>query len=306
MQVAIGIGTLLLGSWVLTSPVLPPESDEENAPPAKVVPYTPPRKAPALPPGTPETGLPEEQPRERRAMTRDEIYQAREGQRQQMQRNQQSSASGMMPSGMRRPMPTAPTDLSQPGTPGMPQMPETPTQGGPAGAGQQAASNMPNAPTYRPPSTAGPPNPNTSYYSALSQQRDLAGQAAYRSYTGPPPPEKVYAGTQVPSSGVSPYMQLFRNDTAGGTIDNYTTLVRPQLQQQQLNQQFGTDVFGLQRAARIQQATMQRMQNIDRSLQSVSTPQFYMYGGGYGNQGYGNQGYGNQGGNQGYGNPYGP
>jgi hypothetical protein len=305
---------LLLGSWVLTSPVLPPESEEENAPPAKVVPYTPPRKAPAMPPGTPETGLPEEQPRAKRAMTRDEIYQAREGQREQVQRNQQNSGSGMMPSGMRRPMPMAPTELAQPGTPGMPQMPEAPTQGGPAGAGRQAASNMPNAPTnYRPPSTAAPPNPNTSYYSALSQQRDLAGTAAYRSYTGPPPPEKVYAGTQVPSSGISPYMQLFRNDTAGGTIDNYTTLVRPQLQQQRLNQQFGTDLFGLQRDARLQQASMQRMQNIDRSLQSVSTPQFYMNGGGYypgnqgyGNQGYGNQGYGNQGGNQGYGNPYGP
>jgi hypothetical protein len=36
---------------------------------------------------------------------------------------------------------------------------------------------------------------------------------------------------------VSPYLNLFRNDLEGGGNFNYSTLVQPQLQQQQLNQQ---------------------------------------------------------------------
>lgn len=36
---------------------------------------------------------------------------------------------------------------------------------------------------------------------------------------------------------VSPYLNLFRNDLNGGGNFNYSTLVQPQLQQQQLNQQ---------------------------------------------------------------------
>ncbi|MCE5267515.1 MAG: hypothetical protein LLG00_06480, partial [Planctomycetaceae bacterium] len=128
-----------------------------------------------------------------------------------------------------------------------------------------------------------------------------AGSAAFRSFAPAGGPEKVLSGNQVSSSGVSPYLQLFRNDTAGGTIDNYTTLVRPALQQQRLNQQFGADLFGLQRDSRIQQASLQRFQTNVRTLQGVSTPQFnvsgnafpgYVSPGGYGNLGYGAPGSG--------------
>ncbi len=42
------------------------------------------------------------------------------------------------------------------------------------------------------------------------------------------PPQKAFAGFQQ-QSGVSPYMNLYRRDNLG-TIDNYTTLVRPQLE----------------------------------------------------------------------------
>jgi len=40
-----------------------------------------------------------------------------------------------------------------------------------------------------------------------------------------------------PSPTVSPYLNLFRRDLGGNDDLNYNTLVRPQLQQQQLNQQ---------------------------------------------------------------------
>ena len=60
-------------------------------------------------------------------------------------------------------------------------------------------------------------------------------------------------------SGVSPYMELFRNDTNGGTIDNYTTLVRPALTSRSMNQQFGSDISACTRNARLQDAALQQM-----------------------------------------------
>jgi hypothetical protein len=228
-------------------------------------------------------------------MTREEIYRSAQEQRTRQQRTGQNATSDVIQPGMVRALPTVPTELAQPNTPGMPEMPQPPTAGQPA-ADQNASSRMPNAPTYRPPTAPAPPRSSYSSYATLEQQRQLAGTAAYRSFAPSSGPEKVYAGTQVSSSGVSPYMQLFRNDTAGGTIDNYTTLVRPQLQQQRLNQQFGVDLWGMQRENRLQQSSLLRMQENARSLQGVGTPQFYMNAGnsypGYSNPGYGNPGYG--------------
>ena len=93
-------------------------------------------------------------------------------------------------------------------------------------------------------------------------------------------------------------MNLFRNDTSGGTIDNYTTLVRPALEQQAANQRFNIDIYGLERNARIQQHSLHQMQSTERVLQGVATPQYYMnYGGYYGGYGQpGSQSGGQQGG----------
>ena len=78
-------------------------------------------------------------------------------------------------------------------------------------------------------------------------------------------------------------MGLFRNDTTGGTIDNYSTLVRPALDQRSMNQQFNMDIYGLERNARLQNAALQQMNrcNNSRAPQSIGTPQFYMNYGGY-------------------------
>ena len=107
------------------------------------------------------------------------------------------------------------------------------------------------------------------------------------------------------SGGYSPYMHLFRNDTSGGTVDNYTSLVRSCAAAAGREPAVRDDIFGLDRQNRIQQATMQRMQyNSVRSLQGVGTPQYYMnygsyypgfggagsyYGSPYNGQGYGMQ-----------------
>ena len=50
------------------------------------------------------------------------------------------------------------------------------------------------------------------------------------------PPTKPFENYVRPSP-VSPYMQLFRGDNAGGTIDNYSTFVKPLLLQQQMNRE---------------------------------------------------------------------
>ena len=57
------------------------------------------------------------------------------------------------------------------------------------------------------------------------------------------------------SPTVSPYMNLFREDFDGGGDFNYQTLVRPQLQQQQLNQQFQRENMEL--ARRVQSISAQ-------------------------------------------------
>jgi len=53
-------------------------------------------------------------------------------------------------------------------------------------------------------------------------------------------------------------------------------LVRPQMEQQYMNRQFGREISGLERHNRLQQMNMQRLQQADRSAQGVATPQYYM------------------------------
>jgi hypothetical protein len=50
-----------------------------------------------------------------------------------------------------------------------------------------------------------------------------------------------------PAPTVSPYLNLFREDIEGGGDFNYNTLVRPQLQQQQFNQQVQRQGLELER-----------------------------------------------------------
>jgi len=102
----------------------------------------------------------------------------------------------------------------------------------------------------------------------------------------PPTGDKAYS-TYRPGSGVSPWMNLFRRDSLG-TVDNYTSLVRPELDQRKTNQQVRGDISGLQRNTRMQGMSLQQINQQNRTLQGVGTPQFYMnYGNYYPNQGQG-------------------
>ena len=100
-----------------------------------------------------------------------------------------------------------------------------------------------------------------------------------------PPAEKAFAGYR-PTSGVSPWMNIFRRDSLG-TVDNYTTLVRPELEQRYLNQRFGNDIGGLERNTRLQGMSLQQINQQNRTLEGVGTPQFYMNYGNYYPSAYG-------------------
>ncbi len=141
------------------------------------------------------------------------------------------------------------------------------------GAQQQAGSRLSSSSRTR------------SFGGTMNQQVQ-PGQTGTASFMVPPgmtgtgPNEKAFSGYQAPS-GVSPWMNLFRRDSLG-TIDNYTTLVRPQMEQQYMNRQFGREISGLERHNRIQQMNMQRLDQAERAPQSVATPQYYLnYPGAY-------------------------
>jgi hypothetical protein len=128
--------------------------------------------------------------------------------------------------------------------------------------------------------------PGTHPMSGLTPQMSRAQPMGGTGSAAPLPVDKAFGGYRTPS-GVSPYMNLFRRDN-GGTVDNYTSLVRPDLEQRSLNQTFTRDIRGLQSNTMQQGSALQQLNN--RTLQGVSTPQFYMNMGNYypgQGQGYG-------------------
>jgi hypothetical protein len=269
MQIAIAVGALLLSGVVLGEP------DEEDTQ------ATPDQAAPAATPGPSPSYGPETTPPGQQMMP---------------------GPGGRSQQGMRRRtpmyMPSSPTDRG-----GMMGQPGAPTSPGPTGGG--GAENLgpgafgtrqPIAPTaspYRPRSHTltdqGRRTPNVSGSAALMIPGGLpqTGQTMQNMQGGlPAATEKAFSSYR-PPSGISPYMNLFRTGNALGTIDNYTTLVRPELDQRYLNRQLGQDVQGMQQRARMQQLQMQQLnQQQNRAPQGIGTPQFYMnYGNFY--PGYG-------------------
>jgi hypothetical protein len=111
----------------------------------------------------------------------------------------------------------------------------------------------------------------------MNQQESRTQALGGMSVVAPPTADKAFGGYH-PTSGISPYLNMFRRDN-GGTVDNYSTLVKPQLDQRNLNQQFNRDIGGLNRSTN---NMMMQQQFNDRTPQGIGTPQFYMgTGGGY-------------------------
>ena len=319
MNIAIGISTLLLGGWVLNTPVqdLPPEQADQT--PEVQIPFSPPA-------GEAERASADRARRNQspeRALPRDEVERRVREQNEPQARTildedarRKGLAKGQSTPQMKQQgnvqkqapwfLPPPPTDPLRANVPGAPQLPLPPTvresdlTAGPVPvdpfAGPTApkiADLPPSRQSYTPRTAQSPSN-----YGESEEMRERIADATHPGFAQQPPAPKAFAEARPYSSGVSPYMNLFRNDTNGGTIDNYSTYVRPALDQRSTNQQFNVDVYGLQRNQRIQNAVLQQMgRNYSRAPQSVGTPQFYMnygnyYPGSYGPNNYGQGPYG--------------
>ena len=76
-------------------------------------------------------------------------------------------------------------------------------------------------------------------------------------------------------------MNLFRTGNNNGTIDNYTTLVRPELDQQHANQKFGADIHGLEDSTHVQGLNIRQLNRDTQTLQGVNATQYFMNYGDY-------------------------
>ena len=276
MNIAIGIGTLLLGGWVLNTPA---NDDQTTTSPQS------PSAESALPPGA----------RALRGMGEESKGKgdrgASQGQGSSTPRtDDQSNGRGQL----KWVLPAPPTEPGVSRIGSRFAMPTPPTGVGtdteyrdpsysPNPSGSPMQTGMPEVPTSR--QVAPPRNGSSpSYYDERTFYRGSDLRDSYSGFVLPAAPTKPFANVRPFASGVSPYMGLFRNDTAGGTIDNYSTLVRPALDQRSMNQQFNLDLYGLERNARLQNMTLQQMDRYNqnsRDPQSISTPQFYRNFGGY-------------------------
>jgi hypothetical protein len=130
------------------------------------------------------------------------------------------------------------------------------------------------------PTQARPDVPQT-YASRMAAQAQSRRADAIRDSTPAyAPSSRPFTNYQAPYVGTSPYMNLYRGGT-GGVIDNYTSLVRPALQQQQANQAFTSDIHGLQNSSRVQGLSLRRLGQETNSLRGVNATQYFMNYGDY-------------------------
>ena len=115
-----------------------------------------------------------------------------------------------------------------------------------------------------------------------AEQSNRRMQAARNSASiTPQSASKPFSTASMPSSGMSPYMNLFRSGNGNGTIDNYTTLVKPELDQRRANQRFGSEINGLESNTRVQGMNIQQLNRNTQSLQGVNATQYFMNYGDY-------------------------
>ena len=313
--ITIGIGTLVLGGWMLNNS--PENQGQQTAP--SIAAST--EAAPASPSGGTESLQAEQQIKMR------QFLQMQRQQREQQQPSvvQPGSQTGTQPFTSPTTRPTTANPLNQPTQPESRQtqtnsnsaMPVTPTEqvrsttlqmlrmpSAPTASlsdatidAQAEAANlargpgsavMPAAPTGR--RAYAPQTYQNSSYNQLDQQRAQSLSNSHPGFTQIQPIEKPLASVQPYSNGVSPWMLLYNNTNTNGVVNNYYTFVKPALDQRSMNQQFNVDIYGVERNNRIQNAALQELNSANqRTLQSIGTPQFNMNYGNY-YPGYGQQG----------------
>jgi hypothetical protein len=299
MNIAIGISTLLLGGWVLNTPVqeLSPEQAALTPTMEELFPLQP-----AVPAEQPKAEPPRRDPNPLKGKLKSDVEEELRKTKEAQLRGTMDASGKKIPTVNGKPiqqgnmpklspwaLPPSPTDPLRANALGGVQYPLPPTvrqEDLMPGEGPVDPFSSPTTPkpldippsrqAYVPRTAQAP-----SMYDETQQTRDRVDAALHPAYAPQQAPPKAFADARPFSSGVSPYMNLFRNDTNGGTIDNYSTYVRPALDQRSMNQQFNVDLYGLQRNQRIQNAALEQLgRTYSRAPQAIGTPQFY---GNYGN-----------------------
>ena len=94
--------------------------------------------------------------------------------------------------------------------------------------------------------------PRSPYAGSFSSMESSQGMSPPARFGGGPMSNssvaqgKPFSNNYHPAPAVSPYYSMLTTDTRGGTVDPYTSIVQPQLQQQQQNTQFNNDINTLQ------------------------------------------------------------
>jgi hypothetical protein len=163
-------------------------------------------------------------------------------------------------------MPLQPTAQAGPGM-------NAPAGGGPLGVG---GLGMPATPTAANPFT-GPGN-GAALAGGVAPMRPPAnfGLTAQNA----PVSDKPFANYK-PSPTVSPWLNLYRNDTANGTQDNYTGIVRPMLEQQNANQHFAAQINTNASKLQQQQSALQRSGQDMPVGAGLVNPQYFINYGSY-------------------------
>jgi hypothetical protein len=268
MNVALILSTLVIGASTLNSPggsglLAPPNSDLP------------------LPPIQNNTNSQQAQTRTQRA---EQEHNAQRKQTRATHPYGYYSSSQRQNSQNRSPvMPVSPTDSSAGSQVGQyyNYLPPTANAGvGQTGGGYAGLPGPTDVPTSP---TRARPGESQSYSSMRTAEEQNRRQAASRNAASAPvaAAPKPFAGVNTTSSAPSPYMNLFRTGNNNGTIDNYTTLVRPELDQQRANQKFGADIHGLENSTHVQGLNIRQLNRETQTLQGVNATQYFMNYGDY-------------------------
>jgi hypothetical protein len=251
MHIAITMGLFLLGGWAVDSPS---PDDSAATEPAQTRQAAPSNSAPSSTPTTSGARTP---------------ISNRLQNPEQMAASKGASgpSSSAEREGLSPKIPLNPTESRGVGAAG----PIAPTS--PFDSTKRAVPLAPTSSMFFPPSGAGAQQSRTSAAGMMSPMMRNAPSAS------PQLLDKPFTGYR-PQSGVSPYSLLFQRN--GQTNDNYSNLVRPQLEQRNLNQQFNNNIYGLERnTSQIQQTMLQQANQPQRgTAQGIATPQFQNMGAG--------------------------
>jgi hypothetical protein len=274
MNIALILSTLVLGASTMNSPgdsyqLLSPDI----APPTSGLPLPPLQQNSSAKQSKSGSSAPSAKQRDLQRM---QERATRMSSANRYQKNQQANAQYKKQSMI----PFAPTDNTAGNQAGQNYqwLPPTANSGSSdSGLGHSGLGSIPTSPT-RP-----RPGMSQSYSSMRDAETQNRRMAATRNAASAPPRNtpKPFSGYQQPHSGSSPYMNLFRSGNGNGTIDNYTTLVRPELEQRRANQQFGSDIYGLENAARVQGLNIRQLNRETQTLQGVNATQYFMNYGDY-------------------------